>query len=764
MASLFTCVLGVAQANVFEWPEALANDVTSIVLAEPDVRYDLTSLSYSSGFIPAPKGLTLESALDTLPIESSFGLQPNFNQHNRYWLYARVFNETQRSDWVLHISNFGFQQPRVLVQSEAGKVVKTYRNSGYAGSTDINTLGRAVTVNLEAGQSYWVVVELSSSHATWYPYLALMSGEHYHRWTSQMDMVYQPAIGIIAGLIFLGFLCWLITRETSFFWASLSALLMLAFYLEHSSLPALLWQSNYEKTALFWLLVHVTLLAHLAFSASFLGINRKSGNWFYLFFGAFVVTVLSGLLSTAFSFETKIVLYALSYLVVSLVILGSGFAKVRTEGSYYIIYLLGWFPMVLSIFQVAAVIQGYQKAVQDIGVSYKMIHVLYIQILHMFLHAVALILRIRALREQKLRAEYLSHSKSLFIAQSSHDLSQPLNSMRIFLDHLSPYVHDAKGRTVFQKLATTHQQMSESFKAIMDLSKLEAGVVKPEFKPVKVSDLFTRLQHEYGILAADKGIRLTVQPSTLIVFSDPVLLERMLRNLISNAVKFTDAGGVIVGCRRRGKTISIQVLDTGRGIEQQAQDRIFDMYHRLTVGTQQPEGSGIGLSIVRHVSDLLDHPVKVTSVSGKGTRFEVCVPRLGELWTSQPQSTPLQTAWPVVAMVFEDDTLATKASELLTRWHCLVETFSSVDAYSQSRVPCTLLLCDRASLLRSALSAQAIQGLAQHSVLACICPSGSALPEPWIAVQATVLPAQLRSVLNVASRRHHSLPAVLAES
>lgn len=749
-------VFSPTQAKSPASPMQVVNGFSPIELTRPDTPYPLASLNHSSGFVSMPEGLALENAPDLPPQSQTFGLTPDFGQHDRYWLYTRIVNNTENSDWVLHISNFGFQQPRVLFRGSDGQVVQTFRNSDYPGSTDINTIGRAVDVKLRMGESYLMVVELKARFVTWYPYMALISDHQYEIWKTQMDYAFKIAIGIILGLILLGFICWLLTAEIAFFWASLSSLLMLFYYLEHSSIPAILWQSTYEKTALFWVLMSSTLFSQLAFAASFLQVNRNSGRWYHAFAAAALITVVISIASTVVSFRTNMLLYAFNYAIAWLVILSSGVAKVRTEGRYYTIYILGWLPLVLSMLQVIVTTQGPQGSPQEVTVSYKMIHVLYVQILHMLVHAVALILRIRALREEKLKMEYLSQAKSRFIAQSSHDLSQPLNSMSIFLDYLKPHVHGLDGRKIFERLKNTHRQMSDSFKSIMDLSKLESGGIKPELKPVSLADLFSRLQHEYRMLATDKCILLTFHPCSLQVFSDPALLERMLRNLVSNAIKYTDTGRVVVGCRRRGQNVVIQVLDTGCGMDKEDQKHIFDIYHRSVRNPAQADGSGIGLSIVRHISELLNHPVDMMSIPGRGSCFTICAPRLGHVSPNQQEPLKLDESQPVVALVFQDNELRDAIVERLQKWCCPVLTFSSVKAACQTGASPSVLLCEYPSLRSASLSSKEAGVLAQETVAACVCDPDTPLPDNWIPLSTAVLPSQLRALLNVAVRRRQA--------
>jgi len=730
---------------------------TPLELSVTDTRYSLASLDHSSGFVPVPDNLALEDALGQPPQDETFGLTPNFREYSRYWLYTNLRNRSDNRDWMLHISNFGFLDPRVLVQGEDGQVIRTFSNNGYQAGTDINTIGRAVRIQLEPGQDYRLVVELTAYKAAWQPYIGLMSDHYYQGWKITQDLAYKTAVGIILGFILLGLTCWLVTWETPFWWATLSALLMLVYHLEHSSLPALLWQSSYEKNGFFWALMFATMLSQLAFAGSFLGIRRGSGRWYYAFAGAMVVTAILAVASQVLSFEANMRLAALNYLVVAVVVLGSGVCRVRSEGSYYFIYLLGWFPMVLSILQVAWVVQGPGSSSGEITASYKMIHVVYIQILHLLLHAVALVLRLRALRREKLKAEFLSLAKSRFIAQSSHDLAQPLHSMSVFLEYLKPYVQGQQGQKIFHRLRHTHRQMNESFRAIMDLGKLESGVIRAEPRAVRLSDQFSRLEQDYRVLAREKGLQLSVCHCSLTVFSDPVLLERLLRNLLSNAIKYTDQGKVLVGCRRQGQAAILQVLDTGCGITDHAREQIFDIYHRSAGGDTVAEGSGIGLSIVRHLADRLDHPLSLASIPGRGSRFSVTVPLLNEGATD---TKPLRQApAPVVALAFTDRELVETVSGYLRRWQQTPVVFDSLGQALGSDAAITVLLCDQDSLEGSMLSMEQARSVAQSTALACVCKPGTPLPEPWTALSPHALPVQLRALLNTAGRRQPATAA-----
>ena len=733
-------------------PIAAMTTLTPTTLVRTDTRYALASIDHSSGFMPAPEGMALADAVSFLTQTQMGDLTPNFRQHSRYWLFTQVDNKTNTSDWMLHISNFGYREPAVLIKGASGEKILRFHNNGSPDDADINTIGRAIHLKLHAGDSYWLIVELKADHATWHPYIGLMTTTEYQQWTTAMDLVYKMAIGIILGMVLLGATCWIILREPTFFWAAGSATVMLLFYLEHSSLPALFWQWDYEKGALFWMLSAGAVFFQLAFAASFLGINRQSGFWYYIFTGTGAITLLLGVFSTQLPFRVNVILFAINYLLATAIILGSGIAKVRSEGSYYIIYVLGWLPMALSVIDVLIVTQGVYQEDHVVDVSYKMILVLYVQINHMLLHAVALILRVRALREQKLRAEFISESKSRFIAQSSHDLSQPLNSMKLFLEHLQPYVQEAAGEKIFRRLKQTHRQMNESFHAMMDLSQLEAGRIQPELKALNLSELFMRMQPEYRMLANDKGIRLSFRPGSLQVMSDPALLERILRNLISNAIKYTDQGRVLVACRPRKNQVAIEVYDTGCGIAEHARQHIFDIYQRSADLPEAREGAGIGLSIVKHITELLHIPITLDSTPGKGSRFSLLLPRVCDETT---RVATLNKSEPLVLLVLSNKQLEQEMTDRLTNWKCMVQCAETLPNIQPGNPKPAILICDHPALNNSNLPPENLNYPAKGIITACICGPATPLPEQWAVLSIHALPSQTRALLNAATRRKH---------
>ena len=220
-----------------------------------------------------------------------------------------------------------------------------------------------------------------------------------------------------------------------------------------------------------------------------------------------------------------------------------------------------------------------------------------------------------------------SAAKSRFLASASHDLRQPLHALRFFVDALPEHTSPA-GKPVVENIRRSLSAMDDLFRAVLDVSRLEAGVVESHIATVPVASLLERIQFEFAPLARRKGLALTVIRSSAWVRSDPALLERIIRNFVSNAVRYTDRGGLVVGCRPRGTEVRIDVWDSGRGIPANRQQEIFQEFRQLdNLEQDHRNGIGLGLAIVERVARLLNHPIELRSVVGKGSRFSVTVPR-----------------------------------------------------------------------------------------------------------------------------------------
>ena len=243
-----------------------------------------------------------------------------------------------------------------------------------------------------------------------------------------------------------------------------------------------------------------------------------------------------------------------------------------------------------------------------------------------------------ALEAAKAEAERANAAKSRFLAAASHDLRQPLQTLSLLQGLLAKRMQGAVETGLVAKLESTVASMSGMLNALLDINQIEAGVVCAEITGFRIDDLLDRLRNAFVYDAAAKGLDFRVVPCSLRVQSDPALLKQILRNIVANALKYTPSGRVLLGCRRHGAMLRIEVWDTGIGIAAEELNAIFDEYHQLDNDARERErGLGLGLSIVRRLSELLDHHVHVQSRPGKGSVFIIEVPLSADMPVAVPE-------------------------------------------------------------------------------------------------------------------------------
>ena len=227
---------------------------------------------------------------------------------------------------------------------------------------------------------------------------------------------------------------------------------------------------------------------------------------------------------------------------------------------------------------------------------------------------------------QKERAEAANAAKTTFLAAASHDLRQPLHAMGLFLDALQGRRLDGSARRLTDQIGESLRAKDALFNAQLDISSLDAGVTKRSDKVFPIQPLLDRIGREFALQAKAKNLVLTVQPCRLAVRTDPILLDRMVRNIVSNAVRYTQRGRILVGCRR-GPRLAIGVWDTGPGIATENQTKVFEVFFLVSNPERdRRNGLGLGLAITKRLADLLDCPLELRSRPGKGSAFLVSAP------------------------------------------------------------------------------------------------------------------------------------------
>jgi two-component system, sensor histidine kinase len=305
------------------------------------------------------------------------------------------------------------------------------------------------------------------------------------------------------------------------------------------------------------------------------------------------------------------------------------------------------------------------------------------------------------LRTQKELAERANHAKSTFLAAASHDLRQPVHALGLFVGALRAIPLTPEGVQLVDRIEQSTIAMDSLFSAILDISRLDAGVIEAHAEAFDLQPLLDRICSDYAEEAKQKSISLVQCRSGATVDTDPVLIERILRNLVSNAVRHTDAGRVVVGCRRRGDKIRVEVWDTGPGIPDSDRDRIFQEYFQLrNPERDRTKGLGLGLAIVRRLANLLQCPISLRAELGRGSCFAIEMPKA----TAKARlidalaNTSVMSGRGLVMVIDDEIAIREAMNSLLTGWGYEVVTADSgveMLAYlSKNPVRPDIVICD----------------------------------------------------------------------
>jgi Na+/proline symporter/signal transduction histidine kinase len=285
----------------------------------------------------------------------------------------------------------------------------------------------------------------------------------------------------------------------------------------------------------------------------------------------------------------------------------------------------------------------------------------------------------------KSAAEDANISKTRFLAAASHDILQPLNAARLYVTSLVERKSSGEDSRLVENIDDSLEAIEEILSALLDISRLDAGAMQPAISSFKMADLMRSLEIEFAPAARAKGLDLTFVPSSLPAESDRLLLRRLLQNFISNAIKYTPHGRVLVGCRRRGQSMQIAVYDTGVGIPPLKRGEIFKEFHRLEQGARIARGLGLGLSIVERLARVLNHGIAIDANAGGGSVFSVTVPIASAInhTAAVTSATPLAKT-PIsgarIVCIENDAAILDGMKTLLTAWDAEVVAVTDPDA------------------------------------------------------------------------------------
>ena len=287
------------------------------------------------------------------------------------------------------------------------------------------------------------------------------------------------------------------------------------------------------------------------------------------------------------------------------------------------------------------------------------------------------------LQNAKIDAERANKAKSLFLASASHDLRQPLNAMQMYIAALQSKVKDKEILRIIEDINSVSISTARLLNALLDVSELEVGAIKPRFESFSVNNMLISIFQSFLPLAKDKGLNFRVVPSSLYVRSDPALLERILGNFMSNAIRYTNKGSVLIGCRKRGDKVVIEVWDTGCGISDDQMSLIYEDFYQIeNKERDRGKGLGLGLALAKRLSESLEHKIVSKSTFGSGSCFSVLV-NIGEKTVDENQDESFMNIMNLSGaniLLVEDDMDVLRATkQLLESWGCKVKTARNKD-------------------------------------------------------------------------------------
>ena len=337
-----------------------------------------------------------------------------------------------------------------------------------------------------------------------------------------------------------------------------------------------------------------------------------------------------------------------------------------------------------------------------------------------------------------------NEAKTRFIAAASHDLRQPIHALALFVGQLrESRIRGDDETPLIEEIENSVEALRELLEALLDLSKLDVGAISAQAKPFALQGMLSRLAADFGRVAEQKGLALTVVPTSMWVRSDVLLLRRILQNVIANALRYTEQGRILVGCRRRGRDVELIVADTGIGIEPAGLPRVFQEFYRAGSANKSTEkGLGLGLAIVKRLSDLLGHRVTISSTLGHGTVVRIFVERAEPEKEVDASLASLSNSLAGLRVLIVDDEASTRdAMEgMLMRWGCEVATAHGADdavEHARKERP-DVVLCDL-SLGGDETGVDVVARLRGECgpTLACAFVTGESAPERLADARAT---------------------------
>jgi two-component system, sensor histidine kinase len=376
----------------------------------------------------------------------------------------------------------------------------------------------------------------------------------------------------------------------------------------------------------------------------------------------FVVCVFAGYIAASVSAHSAYLPAAYSYLAVLLSMTALGFL-LRADGAHYV--LAGISVIYLAI-NIAYARNSHRTLFESIALRFEN-------------HAL-----IEELKQKRAEAEAANVAKSKFLAAASHDLRQPLHALTLFASALDEHMLHPDGLKLVDNINASVGALGSLFTGLLDISRLDAGVVQPQLAAVRLRPLIERLRNDFETEAQCKRLKFSCEANDLVVHTDPQLLERILRNFLSNAFRYTEHGEVSLRCRAAGSVTCIEIADTGKGIPLQHQRDVFGEFYQLENSERDStKGMGLGLAIVDRLAQLLGHTIGLQSEPGRGSVFHITVPMGDAAASASPRLNTLTSAADIaglIVLVVDDEASVREGTQqLLAQWGCVTLLAASAD-------------------------------------------------------------------------------------
>ena len=375
---------------------------------------------------------------------------------------------------------------------------------------------------------------------------------------------------------------------------------------------------------------------------------------------------------------------------------------------------------------------------------------------------------VRVAEEAQREAEHANKAKSKFLAAASHDLRQPIHAQGLFLDVLSRTELTAYQHELLASARASSEASGKMLNTLLDFSRIEAGVIKPQVRAFLLQPLLNKIENEFAPQADAKGLLYRSRETYLAAQSDPMLVELILRNLVANAIRYTERGGVLVGCRRHGNRVVLEVWDTGIGIEPAHHQEVFREFHQLgNPERDSRKGLGLGLAISEGLARALDHELTLASTPQRGSVFRLTIPIAATATTALPAQEKLlkrdntETLNARVLVIEDDEAVRTAMLHLLSNWGCQCRAVESIEeALTMTRVFAPDVVISDYRLREQRTGAEAIAALRAllGNDLPALLITGDTAPERLREAQASGIPLLHKPLSS--DELHHELRVI----